>query len=393
MVQTTADVELWFHLDPPSKVASFRVVAQGSTPGLQTVPRSEMAAVVWAAQWGLQSPDTLVTAYTDAQGTFNAVQALKQGLPPDRTGPASDLEVQLPDQALARLQVVKVKAHTDQAWSETVSAQQQWLCLGNEAADRAAKAARGQELQAVLQYSDNIAEHVKFQETHMVAFARYLVQLNVADARLRETCATPEPPLEGTDHIRQLVHDTWQAWTQWDPQPFWVPEIDMVQHGQTPDGDPLQDYELSLLQWARDLRWPVRPAPTEQDATVTFYELFTNFLVFSRLLPPVKLEGAEAIWISRSTIRGQAFPVTVLQLVMEFRDRLRSLEARLKTDLLFAVEVPGLSLGPYGVGVPLLGLDATPRLKDVQTWLPHHLLMCRQFSSGAAHMFSFLVST
>ena len=300
-----------------------------------------MAAVVWAAQWGLQSPDTLVTVYTDAQGAFNAVQAIKQGLPPDRTGPASYLEVQLPDQALARLQVVKVK----------------------------------------------------FQETHMVAFARYLVQLSVADARLRETCAMPEPPLEGTDHIRQLVHDTWQAWTQWDPQPFWVPEIDMVQHGQTTDGDPLQEYEFSLLRWARDLRWPVRPAPTEQDATVTFYELFTNFLVFSRLLPPVRLEGAETIWISRSTIRGQAFPVTVLQLVMEFRDRLRSLEARLNTDLLFAVEVPGLSLGPYGVGVPLLGLDARPRLKDVQTWLPHHLLMCRQFSSGAAHMFSFLVST
>ena len=126
--------------------------------------------------------------------------------------------------------------------------------------------------------------------------------------------------------------------------------------------------------------------------SVTFFELFTNFLIFSRLLPPVRVKGAEEKWISRSTLRGQTFPATVLQLVLEFRERIRSLEVQFRKDFLLAMEVPGLSLGQLGVTVPLLGLDARPKLLNVQVWLPHHMLLCRRFSSGVAHLFSFVDS-
>ena len=324
-VQSREDVDLWFRLDPPSKVASFRVIAQGSTPGLQTVPRSEMAALVWAARWGLQHPNTEVTVYTDAQSTFDAVQAIQQGRRTEGSGPSSDIEVLLPEDSLARLHVEKVKAHTEQAWTGLLTPEQQWLCLGNEAADQAAKAARGLEHQAVLQYSDNIAEHVKFQETHMVAFARYLVQINVADARLRESCVEPTAAAHGADEIQALVRDIWEEWTQWDPQPFWTADIHDGSFDQADETGPLHEYEVCLLRWLRELHWPVRPAPVEQDASVTYFELFTNFLVFSHLLPPVRVRGEAATWISRSTVQGQSFPVTVLQI---FCWRLRCLDFR-----------------------------------------------------------------
>ena len=245
MVQSRDDLPLWFSLEPSAKVASFKIVAQGSTPGLQTVPRSEMAALVWASRWGLQLPDAEVTVYTDAQCTFEAAQKLKSGQRLLGSGPASDLEDLLPQEHLSRLHVVKVKAHTEQAWTGHFSAEQQWFCLGNEAADLAAKQARRSELPAVLQYSDNIAEHVKFQETHMLAFARYLVLLNVADARLRETCNLPEGPAEGVDQIRELVQATWQEWTDWDPQPFWTPDI-VPEHVDLAAAEgPLREFEVA----------------------------------------------------------------------------------------------------------------------------------------------------
>ena len=146
------------------------------------------------------------------------------------------------------------------------------------------------------------------------------------------------------------------------------------------------------MQWLSGLQWPVdqhRRHRTQPLRSLGFSPI--SWLSRGCCRQYVSGEKTE-LWISRSTIHGQSFPTTVLQLVMEFRERIRSLEVQLGTDLMMAMEVPGLSLGSLGVSVPLLVLDARPKLRGVQEWLPHHLLLCRRFSSGVAPLFSLVGS-
>ena len=378
----------WFRLDPKVKVASFRVVAQGATPGLQTVPRSEMAAVVWAAQWALRVPDALVTVYTDAQFVHDAFQAISKGVRQVGQGPAGDLEQQLPLESLDRLRIEKVKAHRDDVWAENITAWEQWTCLGNEAADHAAKQARRSEHEFVLGVADNVAEHSHFQQQTLTAFSRYLVDLNIADARLREACAPREEAATTAQEIQSLVEDTWKAWMTWDPQPFWQIPASVSQMMEENADCPLQLYEIALCNWAKDLQWPVRPVPVEQTGTITYFELFTHFLVVAKQLPPVQINGPTGqTWISRSTDQGQVYPCTVQSLILDFRKHLRNLEHKLGQDLILAAEIPGLDLGRHGIMLPLLGFDSRPKLTDVQTWLPVFLQHARQFSTGTSHLF------
>ena len=388
-MQCPDDLSAWFRLDPKAKVASFRVVAQGATPGLQTVPRSEMAAVVWAAQWALRMPEAIATVYTDAQFVHDALQDICSGLRQAGQGPAGDLEQQLPLADLDRLRVVKVKAHREDTWTANITAWQQWTNLGNEAADHAAKLARKTEHEFVLGIADSVAEHFHFQQQTLMAFSRYLVDLNLADARLREACIPCQETATTAEEIRQLVEDTWTEWTAWDPQPFWQIPTSTPQMLMEHFDCPLQEYELALYNWAKELHWPVRPVSVEHTGTITYFELFTHFLVNAKLLPPVKITGPDGLtWISRGTARGQVFPCTVQSLIMDLRQCLKNLENKLGQDLLLAAEIPGLDLGRPGISLPLLGFDSKPKLTDVQTWLPIFLRHARQFSTGTSHLFA-----
>ena len=62
---------------PPARLESqrllsdFTIVAMGSTPGVQTVPRAELAALVWASAWVAQSADLVAEAYSDCQAAID----------------------------------------------------------------------------------------------------------------------------------------------------------------------------------------------------------------------------------------------------------------------------------------------------------------------------------
>ena len=66
----------WDLLCVRDKVAGFSVVAQGCTPGCQTVPRAELAAVAWAAGWVSQDPLLEAVLFTDSQYAMDQWQML-----------------------------------------------------------------------------------------------------------------------------------------------------------------------------------------------------------------------------------------------------------------------------------------------------------------------------
>ena len=45
------NVDAWVRLSAQERLAIFQVVCMAATPGEQTVPRAELAALAWAAQW------------------------------------------------------------------------------------------------------------------------------------------------------------------------------------------------------------------------------------------------------------------------------------------------------------------------------------------------------
>ena len=143
-MQDEAQLETWDAQSLHDKVAGFRVVAQGCTPHSQTIPRAELAAVVWATRWLAQLPHVEAVMFTDAQYVLDQWQTL-------RTAPEAvdalanrDLAAGLPSNPLIELR--KVKAHNPDGLKPEASAYLKWTTMGNEVADAAARQARQGEL-------------------------------------------------------------------------------------------------------------------------------------------------------------------------------------------------------------------------------------------------------
>ena len=137
----------WNQLSLADKVASFRVLAQGCTPDSQTVPRAELAAVVWAPNWAAQNPRSEAFLFTDSQFVIDLWQH-KHLQPGTFANLANDdLAAQLP--VSERLHLNKVKAHNQQGLAADASPYLRWTTMGNEVADAAAKQARRTELNTV----------------------------------------------------------------------------------------------------------------------------------------------------------------------------------------------------------------------------------------------------
>ena len=71
------DASAWARLDAHARASTFKVVCMGSTPGTQTVPRAELAAVCWVAKWIASD------AQVDPGGelTLDNLQKVKKWLP------------------------------------------------------------------------------------------------------------------------------------------------------------------------------------------------------------------------------------------------------------------------------------------------------------------------
>ena len=377
-----ADLPDWDMLPVRDKVSGFRIVAQGCAPRSQTVPRAEVAAVVWAANWAAQLPHAHAIIFTDSQYAIDQWHKAANPSLLNQVG-CTDLMMQLP--ISPNLELRKVKAHNPQGHLDSASAYLRWTTMGNEFADAAARQARSQELEVVRQSSDSIAESHSFQLDHSLAFSKYLIDLNVAVIDRKDELAEVPAAAQGVEQIREVVWSFFREWDEYSLEDGIRPNLPEDAEQRLVGQQVERDYDRRLLQWLKELMWPSRPLLEECPPNITYMELFVAFTIHAGQLPPVEImqsrttrffafDSPEAMQVSESSVN----------MISRFVRRIRSLETALGRDLVLATEVTGIArLGVLGVDIRLAGLDSRPDVGDACAWVPAVLQWSRQFADSS----------
>ena len=376
-VRSLTEVASWASKCQQAKAAAFQIIGQGCTPARQSVPRAEFTALVWASQWALQIPSVPVVLFCDCQFALDHYKALQAGKLQPGHGVFPDLELQLP--ISDRITVQKVKAHNREALENSSDPFLQWSSLGNELADAAAKLARSNELGLVRESADSVAEATRYQTDHLQAFAKFLVDVNVEEASLKDAIRDRVTPAEGTEEIRQVVEGIFEEWLTWAPWDTILPSVPDDAFSQLAGLGPEQEYRRKLLHWLQALPWPALPLRPCDIGEATHAEIFLAFVSESNLLPPFQVgEGSVATWLSARSQEAGLLPRSWLEAVKEFVLHVEFLEKLIGRDLFLAPKLYGLNrLQPHGLAVQTTGVAFRPLLSGVLEWLPILLLLCR----------------
>ena len=178
VVSCAADIRLWRSKPIPAQASTFRVLVQGSTPGPQTVPRADLAAVVWTTRWLASQPSVpLISTLTPAMSwVFGSVDNPKIEPSPARATWTWWSSWLYPLSAVCtRLSLI-----TSRFCRTRKPAPLCFAAAGSHAADAAAKAARDAEMELVAGYADEVAAAHQSQQDYMELFADYLVKLSCA---------------------------------------------------------------------------------------------------------------------------------------------------------------------------------------------------------------------
>ena len=211
------------------------------------------------------------------------------------------------------------------------------------------------------------------------AFAKFLVDINVAEVSLKEATRDKVAPAEGPEEIQQAVQAIFQEWLTWAPQDVMFPSV--------PDGSfemiagplPVQEFRHSLLRWLEDLPWPALPLRHSDVGEATHAELFMAFTNETNLLPPFRVgRGSSETWFAARSQEARQLPRSWLEAVREFAQHVDFLEKLLGRDLFLAPKLCGLNrLQPHGLNVQTTGVAVKPLLSGASSWLPVLLLLCR----------------
>ena len=270
-VRDLYDLQGWDSLPLQDKVAGFRVVAQGCTPRAQTVPRAEVAAVVWAANWALQDEHVHAIIFTDSQYAIDQWGQAQSGIMLGQCG-STDLMQHFP--VSPRIELRKAKAHNAAGREPSADVFLRWSTMGNEVADAAARMARTQEMDAVVQASDSIAADARFQLDHLLAFSRYLIELNVAVIDRMENLPDLPGPVEGAESIGRAVQEYFHEWNEYSINEGISPNVPSDADQRIVGQPAEQEYDRLLLHYLQQLIWPCRPQMDECPLDVTYMELF-----------------------------------------------------------------------------------------------------------------------
>ena len=372
------DVTQWVALDPRSRANTFRIVGMGSTPGAQTVPRAELAAVCWVARWLALDARYTARVFCDCQFVVDLWEKLAGPAPPHHI-PHFDLAKNLV--GCGRLQVVKVKGHNQPAATASASPWLQWAAAGNDAADAAAKVASRAEMPLLIRLSEDIAEHVRYESDHMTVFAQYLVEQNVAEARLKDAFRaqqaedTENPPGEAIAS-ETVVR---QRYGEWRSSPFAACPPSRVKG--LPWGD---DFVGAVVQWARQLQWPELPCEARFDEPVAYLELLVHFCCWSRTLPPVAVQTAGGrVFHPALSDLGRVQPRSLEEATGVFVELTQTL-CRRHSFPLFPTTMTRrvFHLRALGLDAVQLGLALRPNFPEARDWIPVLREVCatRRFS-------------
>ena len=312
------DFSAWLHMPLQRKVAGFRVIVQGGTPGVQSIPRAELAAVAWTARWLKQDLRYEADVFTDSSYVLHVWHQIRAAHGSLDLGCNADLAQHLLH--CPNLRLHKVKAHNPAAQAPDASAMLQCTTAGNEAADLAAKAARNLEQAHVRGAADDVAEHYMYQRDHMALFREYLVDVNVAEVRLK---AAVKEDHVGTGDYDGRVDDKpfFERCQRHSEEPAFKQRLGPVRlFCGLPYGD---EYMLSLHRWASALEWPVPPIRVEHDLPCTYLELAVHQALFCGAMPPVPIfSQGRRRYVAATSREGVLQPQTLHQMVATFQESL-----------------------------------------------------------------------
>ena len=355
----TVQPDAWVRMDMASKVSSFKVICLGCTPGEQTVPRAELAAVAWAMRWIRQRPNMRAVIYCDCQFVVDLWRRVEEGARLVDL-PHSDLSCHL--MGVQGVRVLKVKAHNDKGKHPTASPLLQWQTAGNEAADAAARQAQAQEMCLLRDLSDSIAAHRKLELAELYQFSRYLIEVNVYELRLKEAVRMEEE-VEAA-HRRTLPREA-DAAGVWDPLLPWSAAVPPDLPASLSGLEWGDEYVHSLFHWASRLKWPPRPVVDGTFDTVTFLELFVHHTAWSNLLPPVKVRRASSsVHVVARTLEGIVQPRSLEQALGTFLEVIMAVRKRFEIML-----IPGLPVCRL-CHLKLLGLHSVQNGIPSRPWFP-----------------------
>ena len=378
----SSEILAWSHKSHCERAAAFQVLGQGCTPARQTVPRAEFSAIVWAARWAVQIPEVEIWIFSDCQFAIGHFEALQSGDLVPGHGVMPDLEVLLP--ISNRISLHKVKAHNSAAVEGSTDSFLQWSTLGNELADAAAKLARTNEIGLVRESADSVAEAVKYQSAHLLAFARFLIDINLEEISLKDALQEPVCPADGPEAIQAAVASIFEYWLAWDPPDTIIPSVPEDGEARIVGPVPLCEFRVCLLRWLEQLQWPALPLRPADVGEVSCAEIFLAFVGETNLLPPFSVgKGTAVTWLAARSDEAKQLPRGWLQTVQEFVEHVNFLERLIGRDLFLAPRLYGLTrLQHHGLAVQIPGVAFRPLLQGVTDWLPVLLLLSRGETSA-----------
>ena len=307
---------------PDKLVQTFAVIAQGCTPGQQTVPRAELTAIVWVSRWLSLTPHVRATVYSDCQPAIDLwTKWVSSGWSAVCNCANADLLRDCPRPP--DFQLRKIKAHRSPAEIRSLSPWHQWLAAGNTAADETAKAARAAIAPALLDMAQTVADHCAHEQHLLVSFCRALLDLGVLEVQQRKASAasltaaslTTDLTLNGfLERVRQRQAPA----LRYLPFPAaWEEDWSSWKFGLA--------YGQKLLAWLQSLIWPMQPVPAAAHWQVTYVELLLHFCVWTSTMPVVENVFSPGNYWSLPAAHAQLQHVNLRMLVTVFRASLMKL--------------------------------------------------------------------
>ncbi|OLQ11845.1 hypothetical protein AK812_SmicGene4284 [Symbiodinium microadriaticum] len=350
-------------LERTSLLSRFSVLGQGCTPGPQTVPRAELAALAWASNWASQRPSCSIIAYSDCQSALDLWHKWHRfGWNAIRNCANADLLNNIPRPS--GMQVKKIKAHRSSAELHRCTNWDQWLAAGNQAADTAAKQACCDLPDALKAMADEVALHCKREQRLLKRFFRAILDMGVLDASKRRQEARQ---LHETQVLQVATASTlselWGRFRTWQVPPtglLSIPDAWEENWETWPFG--LQ-YGRSMLSWLQHLRWHEPPATPANSWEVSYLEMMLSFSETAAVPPLVENVFSPGSYWPLVQARSQLQHVSLRQLVTCFRAALLQLGKLLGHAIFPCAEIKDVAyLRFFSIPAPCAGLAARPSL-------------------------------
>ena len=285
----------------------FWIVSLAFCPGIQSVPRAELAAVVQVAMSMNQFfPDQACTIFTDAQYVINVVKNWSKPNPFEKFHKVNNQDLiemlqkfWLPD----KYSLVKVAAH--KKVFEQFDTDAMRSTAGNCAADEAAKKARDREASDVKQALFRILEWDKKHGHDYMCVLRYLSELSRKRLQLMPTkkLSNDTSPNDGAnemDHAPQGAFDTLSTWA---PEgPYQSVEMGGVSDEILQAMSGGSQFAWAVWCWLSKILWIQSDEPhtkSDTDFGITWVELLFNFQIVTGVSVPVFVEQHNIIttWV------------------------------------------------------------------------------------------------